>query len=373
MKAIINGKIIMPDSIIENKGLVFDQKIIGLDDEPPAVCEVIDAQGLYVAPGLIDVHIHGSKGADTMDANLDAIKTISEDLARTGVTAFLPTTMTMELSHIYQALANVRYWMGQPLKGAKVLGAHVEGPFINAAYKGAQAADHIIPPSYELIADYADVIKLITYAPELDPDHRFAKEMQAKSAATLSIGHSNATLKEMKAALAAGCSHITHLFNGMRPLNHREPGVVGAALTHDVFCEVIADLIHINPELFQFILDNKGAEKIILVSDCIRAGGLAEGVYDLGGQRVTVKDKTVKLASGSLAGSVLRLNEAVKNFYHHTDASLPQVLQMASLNPARSIGISHQKGSLNVGKDADLIFLDADFNCRLTICEGVII
>lgn len=373
MKAIINGKIILQDEILENKVLIFDEKIQKIQEEIPENCERIDVKGLYIAPGLIDVHIHGSCGADVMDANLEAIKIISKGIAKKGVTSFLPTTMTMSQPDIYQALDHVRYWMNQPLEGAKVIGAHLEGPFINEKYKGAQASNYIVKPDYEFIKDYLDTIKLITYAPELDPNFQFTKAVKEKTSITLSIGHSNATFKEAKAAFACGCSHVTHLFNAMTPLSHREPGVVGAALMSDVYCELIADTIHSDAQIFQFVLDNKGSDQVVLITDSMRAGCMKDGNYDLGGQPVIVKNGVARLVDGRLAGSVLTLNQGIKAFYDYTDISLPRAIHLATLNPAKSIGISESKGSLEIGKDADIIILDDKLNCQLTICEGRIV
>ena len=373
MKAIINGKIMSRNKVLENKVLIFNEQIMGLEDEAPLNCEVIDAKGLYVSPGLIDVHIHGSCGFDTMDDDPLAIKHISQCIAKKGVTSFLPTTMTMEAEAIYKALEHVRYWMNQPLEGATVLGAHLEGPFINETFKGAQPAAHMIKPSFDFIKDYLDVIKLITYAPELDENHYFTKKVKAKTKITLSMGHTNASYEEAVSAFACGCSHVTHLFNGMRPLNHREPGAVGAALSQDVFCELIADMIHVNPGLYQFVLHNKGRDKVVLITDSMRAGCMKDGHYDLGGQPVRVKNGVARLEAGSLAGSVLTLNQGVHNFYRHTDTTIVDAVHMAALNPAKSLGISHRKGSLELGKDADIALFNDEFSCFLTICEGRVV
>ena len=370
MKAIINGKIITPSGMIENKVLIFNETIQGIQTEIPDNCEIIDVKGMYVAPGLIDVHVHGSCGADTMDQTKEAIEIISTGIAKNGVTAFLPTTMTMSQKDIYRALDIIRLCMNQPLKGAKVLGAHMEGPFINAIYKGAQSDQYILKPNYEFIKNYTDVIKLVSYAPEMDKNYAFTKEVKEKTNITLSIGHTNATYHEAKEAFHCGCSHVTHLFNAMTPLNHREPGVVGAALGSDVFTEFIADKIHVNPVLFQFLLDNKGKDKIVLITDSMRAGCMKDGIYDLGGQAVFVKNGAARLESGNLAGSILTLNKAVYNFLKHTNMTLDEAIHLASLNPATSIGISHRKGSLEIGKDADISIFDEQMNCYLTIVEG---
>ena len=370
MKAIINGRIITRNGVLENKVLVFNKTIQQIQEEVPTDCHVIDAKGMYIAPGLIDVHVHGSCGADTMDQTKEAIEVISAGISKNGVTSFLPTTMTMSQEDIYGALEVIRLCMNQPLNGAKVLGAHMEGPFINAIYKGAQLDKYIIKPSYQLIENYTDVIKLVSYAPEMDENYSFTKEVKEKTDITLSIGHTNATYNQAKEAFNCGCSHVTHLFNAMTPLNHREPGVVGAALTSDVFTELIADTIHVNQQLFQFVLDNKGKHKMVLITDSMRAGCMKDGVYDLGGQAVFVKDGAARLESGNLAGSVLMLNKAVYNFFKNTDLTIDEAIHMASLNPATSIGIANCKGSLEIGKDADISIFDEEMNCYLTIVEG---
>ena len=373
MKAIVNGKIITPKGIVENKVLVFEEKIVSVEEKAPESCEIIDAKGQYVAPGLIDVHVHGSCGADTMDQTVEAIETISEGIAQNGVTSFLPTTMTMGQEDIYGALNIIRQCMDQELKGAKVIGAHMEGPFINVIYKGAQPEQYILKPSFEFIKDYTDVIKLVSYAPELDEQYAFTKEVKEKTDITLSIGHTNATYNQAMEAIDHGVSHVTHLFNAMTPLHHREPGVVGAALTSDCYCEMIVDKIHINKSLFQFVLDNKGKNKVVLITDSMRAGCMKDGKYDLGGQEVYVKDGAARLESGSLAGSVLTLNKAIYNFAQNTNASITEAIHMASLNPAQSIGVAEYKGSLEVGKDADIAIFDEEMNCQLSISEGRVI
>ncbi len=370
MKAIINGKIIIRSGVLENKVLVFNETIQQIQEEVPTDCHVIDAKGMYIAPGLIDVHVHGSCGADTMDQTKEAIEVISAGISKNGVTSFLPTTMTMSQEDIYGAFEVIRLCMNQPLNGAKVLGVHMEGPFINAIYKGAQSDKYIIKPSYQFIENYTDVIKLVSYAPEMDENYSFTKEVKEKTDITLSIGHTNATYNQAKEAFNCGCSHVTHLFNAMTPLNHREPGVVGAALTSDVFTELIADTIHVNQQLFQFVLDNKGKHKMVLITDSMRAGCMKDGVYDLGGQAVFVKDGAARLESGNLAGSVLMLNKAVYNFFKNTDLTIDEAIHMASLNPATSIGIENCKGSLEIGKDADISIFDEEMNCYLTIVEG---
>ncbi|CEI71967.1 MULTISPECIES: N-acetylglucosamine-6-phosphate deacetylase [Romboutsia] len=373
MKCIVNGKIVLENQILENKVLVFNEKIINIVNEAPKDCEIIDANGNYVCPGLIDIHIHGNMGKDTMDGTDDAICTIAKSIARHGVSSFLPTTMTMDEKSITNAIDTIKKYMDKDTKGAQIIGTHLEGPFINKDYKGAQNEKFIVAPTYEFIEKYKDVIKIITYAPEKDVDMEFTKKIKANTDIVLSIGHSKATYDEAKEAINMGASNITHTFNGMSGLNHRNPGVVGAALTTNVYCEVIADEIHIMKDLFQFILNNKGEDKIILITDSIEAGGLEDGEYSLGGQKVIVKSNQARLESGSLAGSVMPLNKMVYNFMNNTNLDMRKVIKLASINPAKSIGIDNKKGSIEIGKDADIAIFDKDINCHMTINCGKVI
>ena len=201
----------------------------------------------------------------------------------------------------------------------------------------------------------------------------FTKEVKEKTDITLSIAHTNATYEEAISAIKFGASNITHLFNAMTPLNHREMGVVGAALTSNVYCEIICDNIHINPALFQFVLNNKGKDKVILITDCMRAGCMPDGKYDLGGQDVFVKDGAARLAAGNLAGSVLNLNKAVYNFMKKTNLSLNEAINLASLNPAKSINMDDRKGSLEINKDADIAIFNDEMDCYMTVSQGEII
>ncbi len=373
MKAIINGKIIKENEILENKVIVFNDKIIGLYDKVPEGADVIDAKGMYVSPGLIDIHVHGSCNCDVMDKSVDAIKTIGNGIKENGVTSFLPTTMTMSKEDIHEALNTIRESMNIKYNGAQVLGAHLEGPFINNKYKGAQSDEFIQIPNFPFIKDYVDIIKIISYAPEVDKNFNFTKEVKEKTDITLSIAHTNATYEEAISAIKFGASNITHLFNAMTPLNHREMGVVGAALTSNVYCEIICDNIHINPALFQFVLNNKGKDKVILITDCMRAGCMPDGKYDLGGQDVFVKDGAARLAAGNLAGSVLNLNKAVYNFMKKTNLSLNEAINLASLNPAKSINMDDRKGSLEINKDADIAIFNDEMDCYMTVSQGEII
>ncbi|RKD32256.1 N-acetylglucosamine-6-phosphate deacetylase [Thermohalobacter berrensis] len=377
VNGLINGKIIMEDSIEENKVLIFKDKIIDIIDKEEINkyknINLIDVNGKYISPGFIDIHIHGAGGSDTMDRSIEAIETIGKTIAKTGTTSFLPTTMTMDKGSIYKALDTIRESMNSNMQGAKVLGAHLEGPFINKKYKGAQNPKHVLKPDYNFVKDYLDVIKVITMAPEVDKEFQFIKKIKDYENIVLSIGHSNATYEEVMESVNKGITHAAHLFNAMRGMHHREPGVVGAVLKSSIKCELIVDKVHVHPAIFQLIVDIKGINNIVLITDSMRAGGMKEGIYELGGQKVIVNDNSARLEDGTLAGSILTLNTAIKNMLENTNLTLYEVVQLATLNPAKAIGIDNKKGSIKIGKDADITVFDEDFNVHLTIAEGKIV
>ncbi|MBU3181873.1 N-acetylglucosamine-6-phosphate deacetylase [Clostridium psychrophilum] len=386
MKAIVNGKLIMKDRISYDSVIIFDTKIVGIVSKDnflqyqidfktkyKEAILVIDAKDEYVSPGFIDIHIHGSGGYDTMDASDKALRTIGTTIAANGVTAYLPTTMTMDTTSIYKALNAVRKEMSLETEGAKILGVHMEGPFINEKYKGAQKADNIIKPNYDIIKDYLDIIKIITLAPEKDENHSFIKEVKNNSKITLSVGHSDASYEETMKAIEDGITHATHTFNAMTPLNHRKPGVVGAIFTSDITCELIADLIHVHPAIFNILINAVHKDKLVLITDSMRAGCMKNGIYDLGGQKVIVKNGAARLEDGTLAGSVLTLNKAVLNMFNNSNLKIYDVVAMASFNPAKVINIDDKKGSLEVGFDADIVIFNDNVDVFTTIVEGKIV
>ena len=373
MKYIKNGKYILPDGILENVVLAFDKKIIGFTDEIPKGAEVIDADGGYVAPGLIDIHIHGYLGEDTSDGTADGIFKIANGIMKNGVTSFCPTTMTVSTEEINQALNVVRSLKekSKDWEGAEILGVNLEGPFINPKKKGAQAETHIKKPDARFVLDNADIICLATIAPETEGGCDAIREITQKSGVVVSVGHTDASFEEALEGIKAGATHVTHLFNAQTPLHHRNPGVVGAALLENVTTELIADTFHVHKGLFELIARIKG-DKLVLISDCTRAGGMPDGEYTLGGQPIFVKGVQCLLEDGTIAGSVLKLNDAVKNFRDNTDLPFWKVVAAASLNPATAIGVSDRKGSLEAGKDADIIITDSDFNILKTVIGGEI-
>ena len=372
MKAIVNGKIILPDSIVEGRALLFDEKIIGLSETVPEGAEIIDAKGRYVAPGLVDIHIHGYLGEDTSDGSVEGIRKMAEGIVKNGVTAWLPTTMTVSYDDLRRAFDAVRVLMDKKNnpKGAQIMGVHAEGPFINPSKKGAQAVEYIRPADAPFLIENSDVIRIVTIAPEMPGALDCIREVTEKTHILVSMGHTAANYETAKAGIEAGVRHATHLFNAMTPLNHRDPGVVGASLADDrVSTELIADTFHISPDLFGLVAKVKG-DNLILITDCTRAGGLEDGEYTLGGQPIFVKGIECRLADGTIAGSVLKLNEAVRNLMENTQLPVWDAVNAASLNPARRIGVADRKGSLEAGKDADIAICDAHFNVRATISGG---
>lgn len=376
-----NCKIILEDQVLENKVLIFNDKIVDILDEEcfnkqeisNKVSKIIDAEGKYVSPGFIDVHIHGSGGKDTMDGEFSALKTISETIAQNGVTGFLPTTMTMSKEKIYEALDTIKLAKKENINGAKILGAHMEGPFICEKYKGAQQKDYIIKPDFEFIKGYLDLIKIITMAPEEDHEFKFIKEVKKDTDIVLSMGHTNSDFETAMEAVRYGISHATHTFNAMTPFGHRKLGVVGAVLKSNVTFEIIADTIHLHPDIFQIMLNAKGKDKMILITDSMRAGCMKDGDWELGGQKVIVKNNSARLEDGTLAGSILTLNKAVLNILKYTNLKIYEAVALASLNPARLIDLDKTKGSIKIGKDADLIIFNENLDVSLTISEGKII
>lgn len=374
MQAIVNGKIVLPDRLVEGSALLFAQKIEGVValSEVPADAERIDAAGGYVIPGLIDMHIHGYLGEDASDGSFDGLRTMAEGVAKNGVTGFLPTTMTVSYDELRAAFAQIRRAAeaseGPDWQGAQVLGVNVEGPYINASKKGAQAGANIRSGDAAFLKEYLDIIRVFTIAPEVPGNMDCIREMAGKT--LISMGHTGATYDEAAAAIEAGVRHVTHLFNAQTPLMHRDPGVVGAALSDDrVSCELIADTFHVSAKLFPLVSRLKG-DMLVLITDCTRAGGLADGEYTLGGQPIFVKGIECRLADGTIAGSVLKLNSAVKNLLDNTKLPVWEAVNAASLNPARRIGVDARKGSLEKGKDADIAICDENFAVRRTILGG---
>lgn len=376
MKAIINGKIILKDRVLEGFAVLYTSVIEGIlpMDKLPAGIETIDANGGYVAPGLIDLHIHGYLGKDVCDGEADSIRTIAGGIVKNGVTGFLPTTMTVDMKVIRKALEVCRalkeeskHW-----QGSAILGCHAEGPFISESKKGAQDAKYILKPDAAFVKEYADIIKIITLAPETDTqDFAAIREIARDTDVVVSMGHTSSDYETAVRSTEAGVKHVTHLFNAMTPLAHRAPGVVTAALNTEVSCELIVDTFHVAPCFYDLIYKIKG-RKLCFITDCLPAGGLPYGEYTLGGTKIIYRDIVCRLEDGTVAGSVLPLNKGVWNVYKNSNIPLYECVNGATLNPATAIGVQKTKGSIEVGKDADIIITDAQFNVNTTIIGGII-
>lgn len=384
MKAIINGRVVVSDEtgnfvVRDGLGMLFSTKIekivpsAEIEAQLSACESVIDVQGAYVSPGFINVHLHGCAGSDVMDGTVEALETISSFQAKTGVTGICPTTMTNPWDNIVRALQAVRQAKQKGLSGARMIGVHLGGPFVSRECCGAQPAEDIIPADFSRIRDFADMIKIITVAPEELTDERFMAQCH-EAGIVVSLGHSAASYAVARQAIDnGGATHITHLCNGMKTLHHREPGLIGAALDTAVDCELIADDIHIHPAMQRIIFQAKQAAHIILITDSMRACGLGDGVSELGGKQVFVHGLRAVLEDGTLAGSVLTLDRAVANFAANTGADIAKVIEFVTKVPAENLGIYQETGSLAVGKQADITIFNDDLVIQKTIVGGEIV
>lgn len=350
---------------------------IATPEEPmPPADHIIDAQGHILTSGFIDLHVHGAVGADTMDADVESLSKMAHYFVTQGVTSFLPTTLTASPQQTLKALNVIEQAMKHPQAGAsQILGAHLEGPFINPAKSGAQNSQHIRPIDREEALALLDtaVIRILSFAPE-DPRADWLIAQCQQRNITASIAHTNADYRTAERAIQQGMTHSTHTYNAMTGLHHRQPGVVGAVMTHTrVRCELICDDQHVHPIAQKILWQIKGCDGIILITDAIRATGMPSGKYFLGDYAVNVHDQTATLEDGTLAGSVLNYDEGVRRFVRNIDQPFTECWRTTSLNPARAIGIDDRKGSIAVGKDADIVLLDADLNVYTTIVQGRVV
>jgi len=335
--------------------------------------EIIDASGCYVIPGLVDIHTHGAMGADFCDGTPEAIDTISKFLLNIGVTSFLGTTMTLGEEQLINVCKTARPLINTEYSDKAVLrGIHLEGPFISYEKRGAQNPDYIVRPDYSMLTRLNEAsggnVKLVVVAPEVENGMEFINE--AASLCTVSLAHSTADCDIATKAFLSGASHATHLFNGMNGFTHREPGIIGAAMDCGAYVEIISDGVHLHPLVVQAVFKLYGDDKVCLISDSMRACGLEDGQYDLGGQIVTVVGKSATIESGSLAGSVSTLTDCMRSAVDF-GVPLTSVLKAATINPAKSVGIDSEVGSLTIGKRADMLILDNELNLKKVIFGGM--
>ena len=377
-----NARLFTPDRagligwLLVEDGLI---RAIGFGNTPDFSREtspqLIDAQGDNLLPGFIDLHVHGAMGHELMDASSSGLEEMARFYASHGVTSFLATTWTASRSSIMDALQLVEEMQGQIQGGATLLGAHLEGPYLNPARCGAQDVSFIRRAEREEAFEFLEtgVIRLLALAPEYDENLWLIEEC-VRRGITVSAAHTTANYEQMQKAVEHGIMHLTHSYNAMQGLGHRELGTIGAAMAlPQIQCELIADNIHVHPAAQKILVEVKGTSGVILITDAIRAAGLPEGEYTLDERSIHIQHGAVRLPDGTLAGSVLTMESALQNICSATGRSLEQMWMTSSLNAARAIGVSSHKGSLEIGKDADLVLLDESFNVKLTVVKGEIV
>ena len=368
-----NGKFVLGNRIVSGDLLVIDGKIKKItENENPLYENGIDLEGKYVVPGFIDAHIHGAYGADAMDGTVEALKTISSFVVKHGTTNFLATTLTSTKEILKNVLEKIAEVQNKELDGANIFGAHMEGPYFDIQYEGAQNEKYMKPAGIEEIKEYLNVkpglVKLFSLSPKDDAALEAIKFLK-ENGVVVSVGHSAVYFDDVQKAIKAGLSHSTHTYNGMRGFTHREPGVVGAILSSDsVMAEIIFDKIHVHPEAVRILLKAKGVDKVECITDAMSATGLPDGDYKLGELDVYVKDNQARLVSNdSLAGSVLTLDKAFKNIIE-LGYSIFDAVKMTSTNAAREFGLN--TGEISEGKDADLVVLNNDYSVDMTFVKG---
>jgi len=376
----IQGPKIYTESGVISDGtlLVEDGRISEYSGDPLVAQQSLVFPSNYsLIPGRIDLHIHGVAGVDVMDATPETLRIMATMLAKEGTTSFLATTMSMPVEAISAAIKNVANFMKDENNvGARILGLHLEGPFISASKMGAHQHDYILLPDETLMREWHSLarenIKIVTLAPELVGANALIACLVELNIIP-SIGHSNASCEIACAAIDNGCRHVTHLFNAMSGLHHRSPGVALAALERSVLAEIIADGEHVSWEMLKFVMHVKGKHELCLVTDSMRAKCMPDGEYILGEQTVHVANGSARLQDGTLAGSVLTMEQAAKNLIEHQICDLSETIFLSSVNPAKQLGIFDEVGSIALGKWADLVVLDENYRVVVTICRGTII
>lgn len=374
-----NGTIYLESSILKEASILVEEgkiaKIVLDDDLNTDDLTVLDATGLHIIPGFIDGHIHGACGFDVMDATEEALDAIAQYLPKEGITSFLATTITQSHENIEKALENIAKFTNKPSQ-AELIGVHLEGPFINEKMAGAQPRNFIEVPNKELFKKWQKLanhqIKTITLAPELDKDGEFIRYL-FDAGINISAGHTDASFGQIKTAVDFGVRQLTHLCNAMTGIHHRDIGAVGAAFQlKPLRSELIADGVHVSKEMLQIIYNNIGSDRIILITDAMRAKALGPGDYELGGQPVKVLEHKAILQDGTLAGSILKMQDAALQMFNLDGVSIQDIIKMTSTNLAKQLGIDDRKGVIAEGKDADFVVMDSTFTIKYTICRGQI-
>ena len=376
------GEIITPFSRLKNYSVgIKEDGRIGFIEPSDSVDveaeEILNYKDSILVPGFIDIHIHGSAGADTMDASMESIRKISRFLASKGVTGFYPTTVTAPMDKIKEAIKAVVNAIKNGVPGAQILGIHLEGPYLSKEKAGAQDPRFLRTPNTNEIAELLKIgegfVKRVTLAPELPGALDVTKFLVEKNI-VVAMGHTNATYDEAIKAIEAGAKLANHMYNGMRGFHHRDPGIVGAVLTRDdVYVEIIIDNVHHHYAAREIVIRCKGTDRVALISDAIMAAGLADGEYMLGEQKIIVKNGISRLPDGTIAGSTLTMDQAIRNVVEHLNVSLMDAVKMASYVPAKIMGLDKYKGSIEIGKDADLVILNRNLEVVLTIVKGTIV
>ena len=379
MKTFKNATVYVEGEGLKKCNLSFSEKIEKISRCADKNAEVIELPvDAIVVPGFIDQHIHGAGGSDGMDGTVEDIAIIAKTIASEGTTSFLVTTMTQSPENITKALSAVKkYREANSAEGARVIGVHLEGPFIAAAHKGAQPLEYVKAPDITAFDAYNEAsgnsIRIVTLAPEVEGAEEFIQHLTAQGIVS-SIGHTGAKFANIEKAVSLGANNVTHTYNAQTALHHREIGTVGSAMLLDELnCELICDTIHVSVPAMRLLVKNKPLDKLSLITDAMRAKGLPDGVSELGGQTVYVKGGEARLADGTLAGSVLRMNRAVQNMVEKVGVPFTQAIDYATINPARMLKIDEEAGSIKVGKRADFTVLNANYDVVMTIRGGEII
>ncbi|NDL57444.1 N-acetylglucosamine-6-phosphate deacetylase [Phytoactinopolyspora mesophila] len=375
---VTNGRIVTPTETFDTGWLRTDGTVISALGSGPVPAHAaanateLDAGRRWVGPGFIDLHIHGGGGHEIMEGREDALAGVSFFLARHGTTAFLPTTYTASREDTLHVLKIIAAQQGSVDGGATVLGAHMEGPYISRRRRGAHRQQYIREADWEELDAFlaTGVVRLMAVAPEQPGNAGLVAALRDRGVA-VSAGHTDATFEDMLAAADAGVSQVTHVFNGMRGVHHREPGAAGAALLLDqISCELIADGIHVDPAVLRLVRQAKGRRGVILVSDAGKAAGLADGEYIRAGRKMTVRDGAMRMADGTISSSTSTLDVGLRTYCAANDLPFDAAWDSVSRNAAEAIGVADRKGTLEPGKDADVVMLDDDGRVAATIVEG---